>query len=198
MTDFEADAANLSKENISVIVKHAVKMRDLALRILIDEEAIKKLKEQFAEIEGSLLPDAMTAAGIQDFTLNNGDKLKVKPVVKASLPTQININKQKDPEKKVEMQERLEAGVEYLRDNKAASLVKNQLVIDITAGMDNLATDIIERLKEEYNVEAERNVSVNTQSLSAWAREKLKAGTDIPHETFAVFSGRKATITKAG
>lgn len=194
-TDFEADA-KIPMVGLGQVTALAEKLLKLDNEIEKTEKRLKALKDEHARIETGDLPDLLDSVNMEEFALSDGTKFKVLPVIKASIPTSLNIAKQRDPEKRDELQERQDAAFKYLRDNEADSLIQNQLVVIIEKGKDNMVGDI-EAYIQEHGLQSERNTSVNAQSLSAYVREKIQKGHDVPFDTLSVFSGRKTKITKA-
>jgi len=195
--NFEDDSKSAAPQDLKAISDAATKMDNLATKIKTAKDSLKELEGQYSAIETVDLPDLMDAAGMSEFSLSDGTKIKIMPIIKAALPTLLNINKQRDEDKQEEMRTRFEDGIKYLTDAGSGAIIKDEVVIDVGKGGGNIAGDIIAQVSETYGLDADHNKSVNAQTLSAWVREKLAAGEDVPFDTFAVYTGRKAKITKA-
>lgn len=192
--DFEADAQPVGDLKALTAKVEELKNKMGEAEILADE--LKDVAKQIAYIEGTEIPDMMDACGVKELVLPSGEKLVVKPIVKASLPTQTSINNAKDENKKAELEHRLDQGLQWLRDNGAEELIKNTIIVEFSRGQDNIAGDF-EGKAAELGLPAQRNTSVAHGTLSKFCADKIAKGEDVPHETLGIYCGRKATVKKA-
>lgn len=160
------------------------------------EEEVKQCKKEIQRLESQEIPDQMDACSLKDLTLDTGEKLIVKAIVKASLPTKASIESQKDEDKRAALEHRLRKGLDWLRDNGGEELIKNRIVVEFSKGQDNLAGDF-EGKAAEHNLPAMRDQSIHNASLSKFVAEKIKSGTEVPMDTLGVYCGRKAEVKKA-
>ena len=136
------------------------------------------LKKEIFAIEQKTLPDAMSAVGLKDFTLQDGTYIEVRDFVDAGI--------KKD--------DRAEA-FKWLEENNFASLIKTE--VSVSFGRDSFeeAVAFAKKLRES-GMSAEADSSVHPQTLSAWAREQLAQGnTDLPFELLGIFVGKKVKVT---
>ena len=171
---------------------------DMAQRVLAIQIEIKQLDEQKAKKKAELdrllgadLPDLMDSLQLSEITLPNGHKVAVKSVIKASLPTSTAIARAQD---KGALEHRLIHGLEWLRRHGAASIIKNKVIADLGKDSSEDAASLLEAAKD-LGLEARQEQVVHPMTLSAYIREKLEAGEEVPFETFSVYSGRVATIS---
>lgn len=190
----EDTKVDLTKVDSSVVVKLAMQMTAMAGEVAAMEEKIKELKAHIFTLSTETIPEAMDACGLKEFTLADGYKIEVNPIIKGSLPSKGAIEKASDEEKPL-LEMRLKAGLQFLRDNKAGPLIKNELTIEIGKGKDNVVTEI-EKLAEELGMDFYRDESVHAQTLNKWIKEKIGEGLKIPEDTFSIFNGRQAVVAK--
>ena len=179
----------------SQVLKLAGDMLDLMVDIVQTEELLKHKAAKLKTLTTETLPEAMDAIGMKEFALTNGKKIEIKPLIKASLPSQGAIAKAKDDEKHI-MQHRLSQGLKFMRDNNAGSLIKNLLTFDLDKGKDNVVAELM-KMGDELGIEYEREETVHAQTLNSWVKERIEEGKPVPQDTFAIFNGRQAIVAKS-
>ena len=192
--DFESDAVR-PQGDLAEVSEMAQKLQNLAIEIKQMEQELKSKKSEFERIESADLPDLMDALQLKGVDLTNGDKVVVKSIIKASLPTQTAIDRAKDTDR-IDLQTRLRDGLFWLRDNGAGAMIKNLVSTDLGKGNDKVADKVSAAIRT-LGLQPKRIQTVHPQTLSAYVRERLEQGADVPFNTFAVYSGRKAAIIKS-
>lgn len=157
------------------------------------EARIEELDKENERIQGADLPALMDELGLKEFTLKSGEKVIIKPIIKASLPSEGAILKEKDIDKREELRTIFETGVNYLIKNKAGALVKHYLGAELGKDAKKLAQEGVKVLKA-MGIEASVEMGVNANSLSAWVKERIQAGNPPPFEIFRVYSGSRAEV----
>ena len=193
--DFTED---LKIGDVNRVTDKAREMYKLGLNIEQQEKTLKKSKEDYAYIQTEELPAIMEEeVAADELPFDNGYKLKIKPVVAGSIPSQSAIKKCKDPEQQDELITRRDEAFNWLRENNAGSLISNTLSIVIPKSEtgEEKAKQLM-KLALELELEAYREENVHYQTLNSYLREQIDAedGKDIPFDTFAVFVGKKAVI----
>lgn len=165
------------------------KIRDLSerqLRIereLLDlEAALAAKKKELQEVAEHLLPEAMDSAGLTEFTNLNGDKIKVDDVIRCHIS-----------------KDRQEDAYQWLRNNDAGELIKNEVSVVFGRGQDDAANEVaVQLIKEGYDPIVKS--TVNWQTLNAWAKEQVRAGANLPADTLGLYVGRitKVKLNKKG
>jgi hypothetical protein len=168
-------ASNTQIQEIGILAKQAIALME---EIAAIEEQLKARKKDLDRIVAQDLPEAMDAANSASFTdKSTGKKITIKDDVSAS------ISKNHAPE-----------AHKWLRDNGHEELIKNQIVVPLGKGLDNVASGIITMLKAQFDVEAERKESVHAQTLGAFVREQMAAGVELPHTLLGIYTRRVAVI----
>ena len=193
--DFTED---LKTGDINRIVNKAREMHHLEISIRKQEEKLNGLKESYRYIQNEELPSIMeeeTAA--DELPFDNGYKLKLKPVVAGSIPSESAIKKCKEYDKKNELIHRRSEAFKWLEENNAESIIANKLLISIPkseTGKEKVQK--IMDLAQELTLEAYREKSIHPQTLNAYLKEQINMenGKEIPYDTFAIFVGKKAII----
>lgn len=170
-------------ENLSKVAKLADRQLT-GERVVADLEARLKLaKEALRGIVEVELPDAITAAGLKEFTLKDGAKVTVEPFLTASLSDG-----------------RMAGAVDWLRQAGHDGMVVRVVTVTLPKGQDKQGERIVAALKK-LGVEPEDKSQVNTTSLKAWAREYLTSEENkqrpLPLDVFGIYQGRRSKITVA-
>ena len=163
-------------------------------KLLREAEGIKKRIET---IECKELPEIMEACNLPELKFNNGLMIEIKDIVKAALPTQTAIDKEKDEDKKSEKEHKRRQGLAWLRETKNGSLIKNTLALEFSSGKDNIVGDFIGKA-EELDIPYSRQENVAPQSLSKLVKEMMEKGIEVPKDTLGVYCGKRAAVKKSG
>lgn len=155
----------------------------------------KKASANARAIAEEFLPDLMNEIGVTEFKTGDGKTISIKPIIRASLPSVAAANRSRDPERREELLGRFKEGVAYLRNVGAGSIVRSRLIADL--GQDGADASIVDLAKKELNdlgIAAEVIPEVNSQSLTAWVRERYEHGEKVDESLFSVYTGQKAII----
>jgi hypothetical protein len=193
--DFQADTAPKSDGELTRVREMAQQLLDVEYSIARAQEELETLLESQQRIVASDLPALMEEVGIKEFTLASGERVIVKPIIKASLPAESAIEKQKDKDKQAEMRDRFKRGLNYLQKNGAGSLVKQTIKADFgkdAAKKVRLALSALRAL----GVAAEVHAGVHPNSLTSWVKERIEGGKPVDFDLLGVYSGQVASIDK--
>lgn len=156
----------------------------LAARATALIEEISAMQANMADRQAELkqileddLPQAMDSANCKEFTASNGAKLQIKDLVSASIP-----------------KARQEEAFAWLRANGHSELIKHEITVPMSRGMDNLAPEMIDRIKRTYGVEAADKATVHAQTLAAFCREQLAQGKELPADLLGLYVKRLVQI----
>ena len=160
MTDINYD--DLAEEEVPVSDDELKSIADLAARQIAmedwierQEERLKEGKKKLAKLTSEELPEAMRAAGVKEFTLENGAELKLDSKVRASI-TKANEA----------------AAYEWLRENGGADILRSKFDLSFAADEDAKAQDFAAQL-EEMGLDFNQKVNVPWNSLDAFVRCEL-------------------------
>lgn len=142
------------------------------------EELKQKLKDTQYERDKLVqehIPDMMHELGMEQFVLNDGTGVEIKPEVYASIP-----------EAKREM------ALEWLRQNGFGDLIKRTLTLQFGMGEDERAAETAKELYEEGH-NFQQKTTVLPQTLKAFVREQDRNGNLLPEELFSI---HRVTVAK--
>jgi hypothetical protein len=155
-----------------LMMAHEAKMKQL----LEDAAVEKKSAERIAQVD---LPELMLEAEMQEFTMTNGNTVKVKEHVHAAITEANN-----------------QEALKWLRDNGFGGLIKAVVTVSFTASEEGIgqATELSEKLSETYSNDVEMKQTVHAARLKAFVKEQLEDGKDIPRQLFGVHTFSEAEV----
>jgi len=194
MIDFKEDKKPNTGE-LTKITKTAEKLIDVQRDIEALNDQLAVLEAQRDRISLEDLPTLMNNCGLSEFKLRDGSRVTIKPLVRASLPTDTAIMRCKDIEQRRILEDRRKHGLAYLRHNGAAALIKNLLRAEFGKDSERQAREAL-RILRELKVPAELVKTVHPQTLTAWVRERLEGGRPVDMDLLSVYSGSLATVER--
>ena len=182
--EMEADQEAASKvENLST--KGLQSVAEVARNIRNKTTEVDDLKKTLKESEAALrqltdqdLPDLLHEIGINEFTLDDGSKVELRPIYGARIPV-----------------EHREAAHAWLREKGFDDIIKNLVSIPFGRGEDGKAGDFIS-LARMKGFEVMQKQEVHSGTLKAFVKERIEKGLDVPADLFGVFTAERATIKK--
>ena len=117
-----------SSNSIGAVADMAQQMFDLEKEIEDLNELLKQKKQNLTKLAEQDLPDLMQELNVKDFTLNNGAKVEVQDITSGSIPSASAIQKAKGDDK-AELEMRQQQCFDWLRANKADSLIKSNVEV---------------------------------------------------------------------
>jgi len=137
------------------------------------ENALTTAKKRLARLSEYVIPDVMEEMGINEYKTNDGLTIKLKQAIRASI-AEVN---------------RADA-FDWMTDHDHEAMIKTSIVIEKPALLDDFEN--ADELKEALqlvmdNLPSTENKSIHSSTLSAFVRDKLEDGEEIPLDTFSVF-----------
>lgn len=166
----QEELANLSKE-----VGKAVSLTETIEGL---EEMVKAHKAELHTLTNRTIPDIMRAAHTSLFKMDNGARVELKDFINGSLP--------KEPELR-------KGALSWLEKNGARDLIKTSISLALGRGQKDDALAVRKALGKLGMTFIEKE-DVHAQSLYAFARERMKAGKELPIETLGLYVGQVAKI----
>ena len=137
-----------------------------------------KLKEVIKELRERQLPALLAEMRLTDTTTESGLRVRVKNIVRASLP--------KDPVKRA-------AAFKWLIDNGHENLIKEQFVAQFGRGEYERAKEFATKVGE-LGVDLEQKTDIHHKTLTAFLQEQLADGVDVPLEIFGAYQAKVAEV----
>lgn len=165
-----------SENALAELSKLADEQAQAAARVADLEAQLEKARDEFRDISERRLPEKMDELGMEEFKTKTGLKIKVKEVIRASIP-----------------KPRQGEAFRWLRENGFGGLIKRAIAVKFGKGEDETAEKLAHDLAEKYEVED--NASVHPSTLKAFVSEQLADGHEIPMDLFGVHRQRTAVIS---
>lgn len=160
------------------IVALANEYVDIAWQLERLKAQLALLEKQYDDLGQVILPDMMQQAGLSEFRLENGYRLRVRPVLGCSV-----------------LKEKLDIAEAWLDANGHSGLVKHRLQVDIPKGDNPHLLHLQDTLKS-CGLEYEDIKRIHPQTLNRWAREMKENNDQIPTDIFNVYEGYRTEINK--
>lgn len=165
-----------SENALGELSKLADDQAQAASRVAELEKQLETAREELRDISERRLPEKMDELGMEEFKTTTGLKIKIKEVVRASIP-----------------KPRQGEAFHWLRTNGFGGLIKRAVAVKFGKGQDDVAEKLAHDLAEKYEVED--NASVHPSTLKAFVSEQLTDGREIPLDLFGVHRQRTAIIS---
>jgi hypothetical protein len=146
--------------------------------VLAAEAKLKEEQGKLRQVKEVELPEFMQKElGLSECATRDGVKVSIEEKVRAG------ISKERGPQ-----------AFAWLRRNGSASLIKHVFKVEFSTGEDDRADALAEVLARE-KFEVDDNESVNPQTLAAFVRERLAAGT-MPDEALELLGVHRQRFAK--
>ena len=174
------DTSGVPQSDLAEIKELGDSLKDLDNAILNQEAELSNLKAKRKKVAEELLPELISKSGLKLIQLNDDTKIQLNDFVDARI---------KDPE----------AAFDWLRDTNNDSIIKNQITITLDRGDDSIAEELTSKLKEEYDIDADRKIAIHHSTLKSFCRDALdnpELAESLPREAFGIYEGQRAKITR--
>lgn len=168
-TEEQVDLNSISKLGIDYVM-----VRNNILKL---KNELERQEKAFKHLSETVIPETLQKVNMKSFSLTNGFKLEVKPVVMVTLP-----------------KDKADEADQWLDENGHSGMVKHHLDIHLPKGT---SPDVIAQLKQNIEAsgyECSENKSIHYQTLLKWGREMDEEGETIPEDIFTVYRGYKTEI----
>jgi hypothetical protein len=176
--DVSADLQHIEEGNLSRVASLVRQQLALEKRVEDLEFDLAKAQKDLKAISEDSLPATLAEVGMTKLRMDDGSEITVSRYYGAS------ISKAKQEE-----------AFTWLRENGHEDLIKNQLSVSFGRENDTLAQKLRDRLDDE-GYDTAQKVWVEPMTLKAFVKEQVESGAPIPTETFGIFIGEKAKITR--
>jgi hypothetical protein len=165
-----------AEATLESLAKFAQEMKDVEKEIADLEAKLGERKGRHDKISGAIIPEMMEKLGMEEFKLKDGSKVSVKVDIKCGLT-----------------EERKPAGFAWLRDNDFGGIIKTALSLSFGKNEEADAQRAVEVLAEA-GFHANVGDSVHPATLKSFVKERIKAGDNIPLDTFGVYEFKQTKI----
>ena len=180
--DEEVDASKFDKVNedkgktLSDLIRQSMKIDE---EIAQAEQYLKDLKFKKRKVNEEDIPSLMQEMGMDSVTVD-GNKVALRQFVHARIP-----------------EEKKDEAYNWLRSIGEGDIIKNDVTISFSAGQDNMAGSVVEDLRQQYGLDPSQKTHVHPSTLKAWVKNRIEAGKELDFDTFGVFVGTEAKISRS-
>lgn len=173
MTDQASDGELSQLSNLASL------QADVEAQMADLEAELNRARETHKDLSERQIPELMDNIGIEEFKTNTGLKISIAETIRASIP------KAKAP-----------LAFAWLREKGHAALIKRAISVSFGRGEEAAADEFAQKLTDEA-VEYGDKSAVHPSTLSAFVREQLAEGEEIPIDLFGVHRQRASKIKYA-
>lgn len=178
VADYSAYEAAPGSDLLQQLSNLAENQRQIENDIQSHTEKLEKLKKDLQDVSERKIPELMDKVEMKEFVTSKGLKICIEEHLRANIP-----------------KPRMGEAVKWLDDNGHEKLVKRKFVINFQkedeAWANKFAADLRKRKKP---VDCQEEKSIHHRTLSAFVKEQLEAGVDVPLDVFGVFRQRVSTV----
>lgn len=178
-SDFDVGASSAPAPGLGDLNALIKEMFEAETAVANLDADLKAAKARFQRLKTFAIPDKMAELGV-DALKFEGKTVSVEPFVSGSIPN--------DPVRRA-------AAIAWLVDNGGSDLIKTTVEVEFGKTEHNVALSTAATLRES-GLQPEIAETVHSQSLCAFARERIKNGDPIDPEILGLFTGRVAKIKK--
>lgn len=174
------DTSNVPTGDLSEITELGKALKKLDDDIIDAEIAVSKLKQQRKTIAEEHIPELMSKHGLKLIQLDDDTKIKITDFVDARIV---------DPDK----------AFGWLEETNNDSIIKNSINITLGRNENQVADELVNKLKREYGINADRKIAVHHATLKSFCRDALdnpELAETLPRDAFGIYEGQRAKISK--
>ncbi len=157
-------------------LKHDIVLLEQMIRMVLESIKHKKFKKRKVNEED--IPMLMEEMGMDSITVD-GHKVTIKPFVHARIS-----------------EDKREQAFNFLRSVGEADIIKNDVVVSFSQGEDNIAGAVIDDLRQN-GFEPVQKTHIHPMTLKSWVKGRIESGAELDFDTFGVFVGNEAKITRS-
>jgi hypothetical protein len=172
----EAAGTAVTEGELATLQTLATMQVCLEQKVLKAQQALAQAEEELRNVAEVRIPDLMDKVGMKEFTTQLGLEVTIKESIRASIS-----------------EEHKPTAFAWLRDNGHAALITRMVAVAFGRGEDQKAAALVTQLRGQKLQPTDKS-SVHPMTLSAFVREQLANGKDIPLETFGVHRQRSSQI----
>ena len=181
---FEEEAVNADKfdnvdkdgaSDLSNLIRRSIRVDQ---DIKDAEQHLKDLKFKKKKLNEEDIPMLMEEMGMDVISVD-GHKVKIRQFVHARIPN-----------------DKRDEAFAFLRSIGEADIIKNDVTVSFSAGQDNQAGAVVDDLRQQ-GLDPAQKTHIHAQTLKKWVGDRLKDGKETDFDTFGVYVGTEAVITRS-
>lgn len=156
-------------------------IRDLVLaedKVAQAEEALKLAQERRRQLEEFDIPNYLEELGLASFTTTEGLEITVERKLRASIGS------------------RKAQAYKWLLENGHGAIIKRTVEAAFNTEQSHEAQSLLAELQGRGLAGVRQELKVEPATLTAWVREQLEQGVDIPAELFGIYEQKRTRIKR--
>jgi hypothetical protein len=174
--DYGSDTQPEDESGLAKLSKLADEQAKAEAKVAELEGQLESAKKALSDLSEHQIPQLMTELGVEKFKTTSGLEIEIDAKMRASIP-----------------KARTTEAVGWLEEHGFGDLVKRSFKAMFGREQQEEAKKFAELMREK-GISAEEKEEVHPQTLSAWVKEQLEQGKDIPLDLFGAFWQRRAKI----
>lgn len=179
MTDEYAEFRPPAEENdhpLAEIAKLVEQMKQLQQAVVDAELSLKNAQQALADLQERIIPEKMESLGQTVLRLLDGTEVRVDKKIRVSLPKEKQI-----------------AAFKWLIENNHEGLIKRTISVAFSRDQQEAAKTLVEKLRSDFE-NVKQDMKVEPATLTAFVREELEAGREVPLDVFSVFEQKSTKL----
>jgi hypothetical protein len=164
---------NVPSSDLSEITEAGKSLRNMDQAILEKEAELSNLKQDRKTLAEEVIPTLMAQHNLKLIQLDDDTKIQINEFVDARIV---------DPDKALNND----------------SIIKNSITITLGRNENQVADELINILKRDYGIDADRKIAIHHATLKSFCRDALEdpeLTESLPRDAFGIFEGKRAKIT---
>ena len=181
MTDPFAEFRTDNKPSAETFAKLNEMVRNLVkaeIDVATAEETLKEAQGRKRQIEEFDIPEFLEELGIASFKTVDGVEIEIDEKLRASIGN------------------RKAEAYNWLLENGHGAIIKRTIQVAFNTDQNKEAQELLAELEGEGYAGVRQELKVEPATLTAWAKEQLEQGVDLPEETFGIFRQKYARIKR--
>jgi hypothetical protein len=177
--DFEADSvAKVTKEQLKRVAKMVKVQTDQEDKISNIELILEKENKRLQQIRCEIFPALLKEIGLTELKTSSGAKIEIKRMTTITIPA-----------------DKRAKAFEWLRKHGFGSLIKTLVTARFGRGEEAKAKILFQKLIKQ-KLDAESSENIPHQTLSAFGREQMEKGKQLPKKFFTLFELDITKVTR--
>lgn len=170
------DAPTTDNEEMQRLSDLVQKLREVGEATAEAEAALKRLQDEKRRLEEFELPELMDSLGLAEFRDRSGLHVRVTRQIRASIGS------------------RKAEAFAWLENNGYGALIKRTVEAAFGREQAEDAKRVLTTLQREFGGNVRQQMKVEPATLTAFVREQLAEGKEIPADVFGIYEQRCARI----
>ncbi len=160
---------------LSNLIRESMKVDEEISKV---EKYLKDLKFKKRKVNEEDIPALMQEMGMDSVTVD-GNKVALRQFVHARIPD-----------------DKREEAFAWIRSVGEGDIIKHDVTVSFNTGQDNMAGAVLDDLRNQ-GLDPAQKTHVHPQTLKAWVKGRIESGKEIDFDTFGVYVGTEAKISRS-